>query len=127
MTIAVAPGELSVADRGPGIPEDELPRAFERFHLRARAGNASPDGAGLGLAIVRELTEAMGGSASGREPPRRRRRLHDRLPARAAIDGPRRRYPFATRFPAAVSAGLAASRRTPRDGNDHLRTTDRAV
>ncbi len=69
VTVAVAPGEVSVADRGPGIPEDELPRAFERFHLRGRAGSASPDGAGLGLAIVRELTEAMGGTATVANAP----------------------------------------------------------
>ena len=64
VTIAAAPGELRVSDHGPGIPEPELPRAFERFHLRARGGNGSPDGAGLGLAIVRELTEAMGGTVA---------------------------------------------------------------
>jgi len=64
VTISVAAGELRVADQGPGIPEAELPRAFERFHLRTRAGNGSSDGAGLGLAIVHELTEAMGGSAA---------------------------------------------------------------
>ncbi len=61
VTVAVRPGEVRVADQGPGIPEEEIPRAFERFHLRARAGRGSPAGAGLGLAIVRELTEAMGG------------------------------------------------------------------
>ena len=64
VTIAAAPGELRVSDPGPGIPEAELPQAFERFHLRDRAGNGSPDGAGLGLAIVRELTEAMGGGVA---------------------------------------------------------------
>jgi signal transduction histidine kinase len=64
VTVAAASGELHVSDRGPGIPEAELPQAFERFHLRARTGNGSPEGAGLGLAIVRELTEAMGGSAN---------------------------------------------------------------
>ncbi len=63
VTVAVAPGRIEVADRGPGIPAAELPRAFERFHLRSRRGG-SPDGAGLGLAIVRELSEAMGGSAA---------------------------------------------------------------
>jgi len=62
VTVEAAPGRIVVSDEGPGIPEEEIPRAFERFHLRARAGRGSEDGAGLGLAIVRELSEAMGGS-----------------------------------------------------------------
>lgn len=61
--IDAGPGSLSVRDRGPGIPEAEIPHAFERFHLRSRTGDRS-GGAGLGLAIVRELAEAMGGRAS---------------------------------------------------------------
>ncbi len=69
VTISVAPGELSVADRGGGIPATDIPRAFERFHLRARAGGGSSEGAGLGLAIVRELTEAMGGTAGVENRP----------------------------------------------------------
>jgi len=62
VTIAVAPGSITVSDTGPGIPAEDLEHAFDRFHLRRRHGRGSPDGAGLGLAIVRELTEAMGGS-----------------------------------------------------------------
>jgi signal transduction histidine kinase len=83
VTVAAAPGEVRVRDRGPGIPEAELPRAFERFHLRSRAGNASPDGAGLGLAIVRELTEAMGGTASAENLPGGGAGFTIRLPATA--------------------------------------------
>jgi two-component system, OmpR family, sensor histidine kinase MprB len=64
VTLSVRPGVITVSDQGPGIPADDIRRAFERFHLRARSGGGSPAGAGLGLAIVRELTEAMGGSAS---------------------------------------------------------------
>jgi len=64
VTLAAAPGELRVSDDGPGIPAAELSHAFERFHLRSRGAHASPDGAGLGLAIVRELTAAMGGSVA---------------------------------------------------------------
>jgi signal transduction histidine kinase len=60
--VEAGPGELRVSDQGPGIPSGEIDRAFERFHLRSRAGRGSADGAGLGLAIVRELTEAMGGT-----------------------------------------------------------------
>jgi signal transduction histidine kinase len=62
VTLSAKSATLRVADCGPGIPPDELPQAFERFHLRRRYGRGSPDGAGLGLSIVRELTEAMGGS-----------------------------------------------------------------
>jgi two-component system sensor histidine kinase BaeS len=83
VTVSVRPGELRVADRGPGIPEAELPRAFERFHLRARAGRGSPEGAGLGLAIVRELTEAMGGSATAENLPDGGAEFTIRLPLQA--------------------------------------------
>ncbi|MGA8745786.1 MAG: HAMP domain-containing sensor histidine kinase, partial [Solirubrobacterales bacterium] len=64
VTLSVGPGAITVSDQGPGIPVKDIPRAFERFHLRTSSGGGSPDGAGLGLAIVRELTEAMGGSAA---------------------------------------------------------------
>jgi signal transduction histidine kinase len=50
---------ICVADRGPGIPEEERERIFERFH-RGRAAS-SAGGFGLGLAIGRELAERMGG------------------------------------------------------------------
>jgi signal transduction histidine kinase len=51
---------VEVADRGPGVPEDERERIFERFH-RGRA-SAAESGFGLGLAIGRELAQRMGGS-----------------------------------------------------------------
>jgi len=81
VTLAAAPGAISVADEGPGIPPEDLPRAFERFHLRARAGHGSPEGAGLGLAIVRELSEAMGGSVEVENLPARGARFTVRLPS----------------------------------------------
>lgn len=58
------PGRLAliVADTGIGIPPDELEHIFERFY-RADASRARATGGfGLGLAIVRELVTAMGGS-----------------------------------------------------------------
>jgi signal transduction histidine kinase len=51
---------IEVSDRGPGIPEEEQDRIFERFHRGRGAGAAS--GFGLGLAIGRELAERMNGS-----------------------------------------------------------------
>ena len=51
---------LTVSDTGIGIPPDDLPRLFERFH---RGRNASRyRGSGLGLAIVKALVDAQGGS-----------------------------------------------------------------
>ena len=56
-----------VSDTGPGIPEEELPRVFERFYRleksRAR-GEDGRRGSGLGLAIVEELVHAHGGRIS---------------------------------------------------------------
>jgi signal transduction histidine kinase len=55
---------IEVADRGPGVPDAELERIFDRFTKGdpARAGG----GSGLGLAIVREHVGALGGSVSAR-------------------------------------------------------------
>jgi two-component system sensor histidine kinase MprB len=50
---------LDVLDRGPGIPEEDLPHVFERFHRSVEARSRS--GSGLGLAIVAEVVAAHGG------------------------------------------------------------------
>ena len=76
----VADGSFTIADSGPGIPPGELENAFERFHLRDRLGRGSAGGAGVGLAIVRELTEAMGGSVAVESPPGDGARFTVRLP-----------------------------------------------
>ncbi|MBI3936636.1 MAG: sensor histidine kinase N-terminal domain-containing protein [Betaproteobacteria bacterium] len=55
--------ELSVEDDGPGIPEEERSRIFERFH---RMSGTRPEGSGLGLAIVREIARAHGAEVSVR-------------------------------------------------------------
>ena len=52
---------VEVTDSGPGIPEEELPRLFDRFHRVDRSRTRATGGAGLGLAIVRHLVEAHGG------------------------------------------------------------------
>jgi signal transduction histidine kinase len=63
VTLVTAPGQLTVRDTGPGIAQDELPHAFDRFFLYRRYNGDRPVGTGLGLAIVRELAQAMGGDA----------------------------------------------------------------
>jgi len=56
-------GRLDVVDDGPGLADEDLPHAFERFYLYDRVRDGRRVGTGLGLAIVRELAEAMGGEA----------------------------------------------------------------
>jgi two-component system, OmpR family, phosphate regulon sensor histidine kinase PhoR len=56
--------ELTVADRGPGIPEADLGRIFERFYRVDRSRTRDPGGTGLGLSIVRHLIELHGGRVS---------------------------------------------------------------
>ncbi|MPZ70675.1 MAG: HAMP domain-containing protein [Actinobacteria bacterium] len=64
ITIATEPGVFRVLDEGPGLTEDDLERAFDRFYLYERSGAGTRDGSGLGMAIVKEMTEAMGGAAT---------------------------------------------------------------
>ena len=54
--------ELCVHDTGTGIPAAELPRLFERFHRIDGARGRSFEGSGIGLALVKELVDAHGGS-----------------------------------------------------------------
>jgi two-component system sensor histidine kinase KdpD len=57
---------LTVADNGPGLPPDLLPRIFDKFF---RAPNAPAGGSGLGLAIVKGFVEAHGGRISAANRP----------------------------------------------------------
>jgi signal transduction histidine kinase len=62
--------ELSVADEGQGIPEEELKHIFDRFWRGEKSRARSTGGAGLGLSIARQLVEAHGGKiwARNRSP-----------------------------------------------------------
>ncbi len=53
--------KLQVLDEGPGLPEDDRERVFDKFY-RVRAGDKQRAGTGLGLAIARGFMEAMGGT-----------------------------------------------------------------
>jgi PAS domain S-box-containing protein len=52
---------LSVQDTGSGIPADELPRLFERFHRVEGTRGRTHEGTGIGLALVQELVRIHGG------------------------------------------------------------------
>ena len=54
--------ELVVKDTGTGIPEDDLPRVFDRFHRVAAPNARSHEGTGIGLALARELVLLHGGT-----------------------------------------------------------------
>jgi signal transduction histidine kinase len=56
--------ELVVGDDGPGIPEDERERVFDRFYRTHESRSRDTGGTGLGLPIVRDVVRAHGGSVS---------------------------------------------------------------
>ena len=69
---ATVPGAfiITVRDSGPGIPPEALAHVFERFYRADRSRSRLEGGAGLGLAIARQLAEAHGGALSAANDPR---------------------------------------------------------
>jgi signal transduction histidine kinase/DNA-binding response OmpR family regulator len=63
--------ELTVRDTGVGIPPDQLPLLFDRFHQVTGVWSRSHEGTGIGLALVRELADLHGGSAGVESEPGR--------------------------------------------------------
>ncbi len=60
---------LSVNDNGPGVPAEDLSRIFNRFWREEKSRSRASGGAGLGLAIARQLVEAQGGQISASNLP----------------------------------------------------------
>ncbi len=84
VVISATPGVVTVRDSGPGLAEDDIPRAFERFYLHNRYRTETDVGSGLGLTIVKELVETMGGSVLAANTPGAGAEFIVRLPAPVA-------------------------------------------
>ena len=73
--------ELSVEDTGAGIAAGDLPYVFERFYRADASRDRATGGAGLGLAIVRQIVAAHGGEARVESEPGKGTKIHFTLPA----------------------------------------------
>lgn len=60
---------ITVADSGPGIEADDLPRIFDRLYVAQRYRPVRPEGSGLGLSIVKELVDAVNGTIEVESTP----------------------------------------------------------
>lgn len=112
-----ADGELVVAveDDGPGIPSDELGRIFDRFHQVETSSRPVHAGTGLGLSMVRDITELHGGTVEVQSVLGRGSRFVVRVPADAVVlpGSPREEAP--PNDPPAGSEGRAVSSPDPDD------------
>lgn len=79
---------VEVSDTGIGIPEDQLPRIFEKFYQVENPAQPKSIGSGLGLAIAREIVEAHGGTIAAESEVGRGTTFRVSLPNHATAHGP---------------------------------------
>jgi len=72
--------ELAVEDNGPGIPDDDLERVFDKFFRARTTEQSGVPGTGLGLAISRAIVQTHGGRVWAENRPMGGARLVVRLP-----------------------------------------------
>ena len=111
---------VTVSDTGVGVPAEELPRLFERFHRIEGQGGRSIEGSGIGLALVSDLVKLHGGEISVESVPGRGTTFTVALPLGRAhlpadqvrIEAPQRRIrPSRTNISPRCRAGRPARRR----------------
>jgi len=76
---------VSVADTGPGIPEQEQKRIFEQFHQIDSSLTKAKGGTGLGLAIAKQIVEMHGGRIWVESTPGKGASFQMELPTRAEL------------------------------------------
>ena len=80
---------LTVTDTGLGVPEEDLPRIFDRFYRVDKARSRAAGGTGLGLSIARDTARVHGGDVTaGSNPAGRGTRFEAEFPALREGDGP---------------------------------------
>jgi PAS domain S-box-containing protein len=86
VSLRPAPGavELEVRDTGAGIPPDELPHVFSRFHRVRGTEGRTHEGTGIGLALVRELVLLHGGETAVESVPGEGSAFRARIPTGTA-------------------------------------------
>ena len=72
---------LTIANTGPGIPAEKLPRVFDRFYRGDAAHGNEIEGCGLGLSIVRWIVKAHGGTIHVTSDPAKLTTVTVQLPA----------------------------------------------
>ena len=83
LTVTKEPGQivLSVSDNGPGLPSQDIPHMFDRFWRGEKSRSRASGGAGLGLAIARQLVEAQGGEIHAENLPEKGLKVRISFPA----------------------------------------------
>jgi signal transduction histidine kinase len=106
---------LTVTDSGIGIPTEDLPHIFERFHRGTNVDDRRFAGMGLGLFICRGIAEQHGGRIWATRAPGGGSTFHVALPVAAPQDGPGQE---AAPTPAAL-VGAAPRAGTGQGGSTH--------
>ena len=81
LAVAGGAGVATVADEGPGVPPEHLPRSRPLLHLARRRGGGAQRPRGLGLAIVKAIVEGYGGTVAIRNRPEGGAAVEVRLPS----------------------------------------------
>jgi PAS domain S-box-containing protein len=100
--------EFSVPDTGTGIPVDELPHIFERFHRVEAARGRTHEGTGIGLALVQELVKLHNGTISVESTPGQGSTFRVRIPSGNGVHRPDAEGEGSVREPASTAVHAEA-------------------